>query len=198
MEKKFKITRKELMKVAEYTPKPFPKYTSSMINLLNRWAGGTHSKIVGQMSDLVPECPHKDYEKWKKWYLSKHPKAVENAVKKIMEKLNEVKEQFEKIDEKIVKMWVEDLVIDKSFWGLKIQEAILLRLQEMTGKKTRLANQKEESKGYDGFIGKEPIQIKPSTYKSASNVKTEKLRAKTIYYTKNTDGDYIIEIDEII
>lgn len=192
-----KITRKQLSKFAGYKPKEFPKYSASLINLLNRWAGGTHSKIVGQMSDLVPECPHRDYGKWKEWYLEKHPEALDKATKLIISKLEDVKKAFEKIDEKIVRMWVEDLVIDKSFWGLKIQEAILKELQELTGKKCRLANKKEESQGYDGFIDDTPLQIKPSTYKTASNVKTEKLRAKTIYYAKNQEGDYIVDISEI-
>jgi len=195
--KEFKITREELSKVANYKPKPFPKYMASIINLLNRWAGGTHAKIVGQMSDLAQECPHKDYDKWREWYLKNHPDAIDNAVKLVMTKMKDVKAQFEKIDEKIVRMWVEDLVIDKSFWGLKIQEAIIIELEKLTNKRCRLATKEEESKGIDGFVGDLPIQIKPTSYKVASNVKTEKLRAKVVYYEKNSDGDYIVDINEI-
>jgi len=66
----------------------------------------------------------------------------------------------------------------------------------MTGEKCRLANSEEERKGFDCFIGDKPVQIKPSSYKTASNVKTEKLRAKTIYYTKK-EGDYIVDISEL-
>jgi len=39
--KRFVITKKELIKVAGYKTKKFPKYTASIINLLNRWARGT-------------------------------------------------------------------------------------------------------------------------------------------------------------
>ena len=197
MDKEFKITRKQLQKVADYKPKPFPKYSASIINLLNRWARGTASQVVGQMSDLAQECPHKDYDKWREWYLQKHPEAIEKATKLIMAKLKDVAEAFVKIDEDIVRVWVEDLVIDKSFWGLKIQEAIILRLEEITKKKCRLANKQEESKGIDGFVGDLPIQIKPSSYKSASNVKNEKFRAKAVYYQKNVDGDFIVDVSEI-
>ena len=195
--KEIKITRKQLQKVADYKPKQFPKYSASIINLLNRWARGTASQVVGQMSDLAQECPYKDYDKWRAWYLEKHPDAIDKATKLIMAKLKEVAKAFEDIDEDIVKLWVEDLVIDKSFWGLKIQEAIILELEKITGEKCRLANKQEESKGIDGFVGKVPIQIKPSSYKSASNVKTEKLRAKTIYYEKNIDGDFIADYSEL-
>ncbi len=115
----------------------------------------------------------------------------------ILSKLVEVEPTIKKIDEQLVRLWVEDLVIDKSFWGLKIQEAILLRLEIITGKKCRLATAKEESKGIDGFIGEIPVQIKPSSYKTASNVKTERLRCVTIYYEKNSDGDFIVNTAEM-
>ncbi|HLD83897.1 MAG TPA: MjaI family restriction endonuclease [archaeon] len=197
MKEELKITRKQLMRVAGYTPKIYPKYTASIINLLNRWARGTASKVVGQMSDLVQESPYKDYEKWKGWYLKKHPKAIEEATKLIMAKLREVGKAFQTIDENTVRMWVEDLVIDKSFWGLKIQETILQELEKITEKSCRQATKEEERKGIDGFVGGMAVQIKPSTYKNASNVKTEKLRAKTIYYEKNRDGDYVVDISEI-
>jgi hypothetical protein len=195
--KEIKITRKQLQKVADYKPKSFPKYSASLINLLNRWARSTDAKIVGQMSDLVQECPHKDYDKWREWYLKKHPTAIDDATKLIMAKLKDVENAFKDIDEKIVKIWVEDLVIDKSFWGLKIQEAIIIELEKITNEKCRLANKQEESKGIDGFVGNIPIQIKPSSYKTASNVKNEKLRAKTIYYEKNNDGDFIVDYSEL-
>ena len=182
MDKEFKITRKELQKVADYKPKPFPKYSASIINLLNRWARGTASQVVGQMSDLAQECPHKDYDKWREWYLQKHPEAIEKATKLIMAKLKDVAEAFEKIDEDIVRVWVEDLVIDKSFWGLKIQEAIILRLEEITKKKCRLANKQEESKGIDGFVCNIPISIKPITYKTKNMLNERTQQRKGVVY----------------
>ncbi len=197
MDNQIFIKKKELMYLASYTQPPFPKYTSSLVNLLNRWARGTVAEVVGQMSDLVVECPHKDYEKWKEWYLKKYPDAIDKSVKLIMQKLLDVKESFDKIDESLVRQWVVDLVIDKSFWGLKIQEAILKKIEEESGIKCRLANKEEESKGIDGFVGKTPVQIKPTTYKSASNVKNEKLRAKIIYYSKQQDGNYVVDISEV-
>jgi len=130
--------------------------------------------------------------------LENHPKTIDEAVKLIMSKKNEVKDSFNKIDEKLVRDWVTDLVIDKSFWGLKIQEAVLLKIEKLTGKKTRLANRTEESKGIDGFIEDTPVQIKPTSYKTASNVKTENLKAKTIFYEKQASGDYLIYSDDAL
>lgn len=196
--KEFIVTKKELMHISGYKEKKFPKYTASLINLLNRWARGTADTVVGHMATLAQECPYKDYEKWKKWYFENHPNTIDEAVKLIMSKKNEVKDSFSKIDEKLVRDWVIDLVIDKSFWGLKIQEAVLLKIKELTGKKTRLANKAEESKGIDGFIENIPVQIKPTSYKTASSVKTEELRAKTIFYEKQPNGDYVIYLDDAL
>ncbi len=81
MENSFKITRKELSKVAGYTAKQFPKYSASIINLLNRWAHGTDAKIVGQMSDVIHECPHKEYADWKTWYLKKTSRSTKERNK---------------------------------------------------------------------------------------------------------------------
>ena len=41
--------------------------------------------------------------------------------------VEELKKAINQIDEKMVKSWVEDLVIDKTFIGLKFQEGILKR-----------------------------------------------------------------------
>lgn len=197
MDKEIKIRKKELQKVVNYKPKTLPTYSASIINLVNGWAKGTDNNVVGQMTELVEHFPYKDYDKWRKWYLKEHPYSIDEATKLIMAKLKDVAKAFNNIDEKQVRIWVDDLVIDKSFWGLKIQEAIILKLQGMTGEKCRLANAQEESKGIDGFIGKLPVQIKPSSYKTAINVKKETLRAKTIYYNKEKNGDYTINLKEI-
>jgi hypothetical protein len=197
MEKEFKITKERLQSLAKYQPKQFPKYTASLINLVNRWARGTASSVVGQMSDLAAECPYHDYDKWREWYLHKHPDAIDKSVRLIRTKLEEVQDAVGKIDNELIRTWVIDLVIDKSFWGLKIQEAILQELQNRTGKPCRRATSVEERKGIDGFVDGLPVQIKPSTYKTASNVRTEVLRAKTIYYRKDSNNDYIVDISEI-
>lgn len=186
------------MELAEYKPKEFPKYTPSFINLINRWAHGTDAKVVGQMSDEVIKCPYKEYDKWKEWYLNKHPTAIEDATNLIIAKIKEVKPNIENIDKNTIKVWVDDLVIDKSFWGIKVQEAILKKIQKKTGIKCRLADKEEERKGFDGFIGNNPVQIKPDTYKVASNVKTEVLRAKMISYKKIKDsGNYDVDLSEV-
>src|SRR3989338_2805609 len=146
MTKLLKITNNEMASIIGES-KNFPKYTTQIMNLANQNSQGTRPRVVGQLSDLIQECPHKTYEEWKDWYLKKHPNAVDNATKKIVEMVDNLKISIEKIDENIVKEWVEDLVLVKTFIGLCFQDVILKKISATKHKKYRLATPKEESKG---------------------------------------------------
>ena len=95
----------------------------------------------------------------------------------------------------MVRSWVEDLVIVKTFEGLKIQEAILKKLSEEKGCDYRLAEPHEESQGIDGFVGDVAYSIKPSTYNTLPNL-PESIEVKIIYYDKKRNGDVVFEIPE--
>ncbi|OQX53278.1 MAG: hypothetical protein B5M53_07145 [Candidatus Cloacimonas sp. 4484_209] len=68
--------------------KKFPKYTTQILNLANQNAQDTRPKVVGQLSELIKECPYNSYEKWTDWYLSKKPDAIDNATERILKKFN--------------------------------------------------------------------------------------------------------------
>jgi hypothetical protein len=185
------IRNEELIAEISGEAKSFPKYTTQIINLANQNAQGTRPRVVGQLSDLIQECPHKEYDKWKEWYLRKQPHAIDDATKRIFEMVENLKQAINRIDEKMVREWVKDLVIDKTFIGLKFQEAILKRVAKIKGTEYRLSNPHEESKGIDGFIGNMPVSIKPITYKT-KNMLRETIDSKIIFYDKKKEG---IEID---
>ena len=167
--------------------KEFPRYTTQILNLANQNSQGTRPRVVGQLSELIKECPEKTYEGWKNWYLAKHPKAIENASEKINEMINNLKEAIQKIDKTMIKKWVEDLVLEKTFIGLRFQEAILKKVAGIKKVKHRLSTPQEESKGIDGFIGNDAISIKPITYKTKNSLR-ENIKAKIIYYDKTKNG----------
>ena len=81
--KMIKINNKDLIKELVGEIKDFPKYTTQIINLANQNSQGTRPRVVGQLSELIQECPEKTYEGWKKWYLKEHPNAIKNATQKI-------------------------------------------------------------------------------------------------------------------
>lgn len=93
-----KIKNSELIKELTGEVKSFPKYTTQLLNLANQNAQGTVPRVVGQLSELIQECPEKTYEGWKKWYLGKHPNAIEDATNRIEEMVSKLKESIKLID----------------------------------------------------------------------------------------------------
>ena len=182
-----KIKNEELIKdcIGEVTN--FPKYTSQLINLANQNAQGTRPRVVGQMSELIQEFPGNTYQDWVEWYKRKNPKAISDATGKIYEMIDNLKRAIQIIDKNLIEQWVADLVITKTYVGLRFQESILKKIAAQKGQNYRLATPKEESSGIDGFIGDVPISIKPITYKTKGML-SEKIDTKIIYYEKDKDG----------
>jgi hypothetical protein len=188
---KVKISIREIRKYLDIETPVFPKYVAPLINLANQYAQGTRPKVVGQMSEFIQEFEGKTISEWEKWYLEKKPEAVKNATEKILQKLKELKNSLDKIDRAMVEQWVRDLVIVKTFAGLRFQEAILKKGAEIKGTNYRLSEPEEESKGIDGYIGEILVSIKPHTYDVKASL-PEHIDIKIIYYRKVDDG---IEVD---
>ena len=98
---------------------------------------------------------------------------------------------LDEINETIVEQWVRDLVIVKTFIGLRFQETILKKGAEIKGTIYRLSNIEEEAQGIDGYIGDIPVSIKPQTYEVKAAL-SEYITTKIIYYRKINKG---IEVD---
>ena len=120
-----KLTNNEISRYLGIEPRKFEKYVSPIINEANRFSKGTIPKVVGQMSDLIQEFDGQSLSEWENWYLDRSPDGISTATQKIMQMLENFKQAMEKIDQWTVEEWVKDLVITKTFLGLKIQEAIL-------------------------------------------------------------------------
>ena len=192
MEKRIKISIDEIKEIIGAESFEFPKYTTQLLNLANQNAQGTRPAIVGQMTELIQEFSGKSIREWEEWYIKKYPEAVRNASERIWGMVEKLRFAIEKIDRDMVNDWVKDLVIIKTFIGLRFQEAILSRIAEMRNTSYRLADPDEESKGIDGYIGNTPVSIKPETYKSKNSL-SERIQAEIIYYSKSKDG-IMIEI----
>jgi hypothetical protein len=185
--KKLKMKNEELTRLLDADVVSFPKYATQLINLANQNAQGTRPEVVGQMSELIQEFRGKKLEEWEKWYLSSHPEAIEKAKAKILQMIENFKQVITEIDEEMIRAWVKDLVIVKTFVGLKFQEAILKRIASYAEKSYRLSDPEEESKGIDGYIGGHPISIKPRTYESKQML-PEHIGVQIVYYEKVKDG----------
>jgi len=99
------------------------------------------------MSELSQQFTGKTLPEWEAWYVEKHPEAIKSATEKILEMVENLKDAMDKIDREMVGRWVRDLVIVKTFLGLRFQEAVLKKCAEIKKTNWRLANPSEESQG---------------------------------------------------
>lgn len=194
----FTIKNEEIVTLNGCKTPEFPKYTSQLINWANQNAQGTRPKVVGQLSELFPEyrseCDNISIDTWNDWYLNRHPDAIQHATDKIFTQVENLKEAIQLIDKDMVKKWVEDLVVSKTYNGLYVQAAILSKLAEKLDKNYRLATPEEESQGIDGYVGDTAYSIKPDTYKTMGRL-SETINVNMIYYTKKKTG-IKIEVEE--
>lgn len=190
---RIKIKNQEIIKLVSGEEVSFPKYSTQIMNLANRNAQGTRPAMVGQMSELIQEFTGKNLKEWEKWYINEKPGAIDAATEKVYEMVIKLREVTDKIDKKLVKKWVKDLLVLKTFTGLKFQEAILKRVAEILKENYTLATKQEESKGIDGYIGNKPVSIKPNSYKRQAAL-SENIDYEIIYYEKKKDG-IVVEFD---
>ena len=194
----YSITKDKIKDYNETEGNAFPKYTSQIMNLANQNAQGTRPRVVGQMSDIFPDFMNSNlkvtYENWGQYYRNVRPFAIDEATDKIYAQIENLREAIKQIDRDMVKRWVVDLVILKTFNGLYVQKAILASLADRLKKDYRLASPEEEAKGIDGYIGNDAYSIKPVSYKTMDQL-PEVINAKMIYYTKTPTG-ITIEVED--
>ncbi len=145
------------------------------------------------MSDLIQEFDGRTIDEWIDWYEERHPNARKNTSDKVEVMVDKLKDAIKKIDREMIEVWVRDLVLNKTFIGLRFQEAILKKVADIKEKEYRLATKEEESQGIDGYIGYLPVSIKPHTYKSKAGL-AEEITVQIIYYEKKENG-ITIEFD---
>ena len=87
--------------------------------------------------------------------------------------------------------WVTDLAMTETFAGMRFQESILKRLSERQNKPYRLASSEQESRGIDGYIGKQAVSIKPVTYYQKKTL-MEGITAPIVFYEKKKDCIVVI------
>jgi len=192
---KIKISSKDIRESLDMPAPTLPTYVSPILNLANRFARGTAPKVVGQMTELIQQFGGRTLDEWAKWYQEHHPDAIRAAVRLIRDKLREYRSVMDAITDGIIEEWVKDLVLAKTFVGLRAQEAILKKVAKELNMSYRLADVGEEAKGIDDFIGDTPVSIKPSGYQTQVTY-GETFPCLMIFYDKQDDGTVVVEFDE--
>lgn len=180
---KLRIPNSEVQELLTDKSFEYPKYATQIMNLANQNAQGTRPNIVGQMSDLIQEFGAGSMIEWDAWYKNGHPEAIKTATERVYRMIELLKESIQTIDKDMVRKWIEELVVVKTYCGLKFQEAILRKIAEEKQSDYRLATPEEEAQGIDGFIGNSPVSIKPITYRIMNEL-PEHIDVPIIYYDK--------------
>jgi len=183
----FTLSTKKIMADVAGPPEKYPKYTTQLINLANQNSQATRACYVGQMSELIQEFSGNSYEQWVEWYITKFPDAIDQSTDKTYAMICKMRQAMAGIDKEMVRQWMQELILTKTYAGLCFQETILKAIAEKNSTNYRLARPEEETRGIDGFIGTEPVSIKPVSYKSKSFM-PETIDAKIIYYEKVRGG----------
>jgi len=197
--------REEL--VADIDPE-FPKYTTQIMNTANQNSQGTRPATVGQLNEIIEEYkeqyPDGDFEDWKQFYFENYDgdENIEEATDKVFDMVVKMREAAEEIDREMVNRWVKDLVLYKTYTGLgRNEEAILKKLSEEYDLPYELGTAGDESKGIDGYLGSQPISVKPITYRQKARLQ-EDIDAPIVYYedysTTNALKLHLDELDEVL
>lgn len=184
---KITLRSAEMRELLDAPPPELPTYVSPILNLANRFASGTRPKVVGQMSELIQQFDGRTLDEWAAWYQEQHPDAIAEAVRLIRNKLSEFRRVIDNITDEMIELWVKDLVLVKTFVGLKFQEAILKKVAEFTGLDYSLATPEQEARGIDGLVGDREVSIKPASWKDQV-IQRENLQGVLIYYRKTDNG----------
>lgn len=183
----FTIENHKIVEEATGPRAPYPKYTTQLINIANQNSQATRPAHVGQLSELIQEFPGSTYEEWVSWYGEKHPGAIDRAADKTFAMIEKMRGAMAEIDKPMVRRWIEELVLAKTFAGLNFQSSILKAIAGKTDTTWRLATPDEESKGIDGYIGDRPVSIKPTSY-AVMQALPETIAVPIIYYEKVRGG----------
>ncbi|HEY3295264.1 MAG TPA: MjaI family restriction endonuclease [bacterium] len=189
-----KLSSDRIRALLDADPLQLPPYTSQLLNLANQNAQGTRPRVVGQMSELIQEFDGKTLQEWEAWYLGRYADRLTVAKDRIKAMVTKLQAAILAIDDQMIDDWLRDLVIVKTFVGLRFQEAILAEVSRSVDGGYRLSEPSEEARGIDGFINGVPVSIKPVTYKVKSQL-AESLQGCLIYYEK-IDNDLRVEFNE--
>jgi len=196
MKSKIKISNDEITRLLDEEPASFEKYISPILNMANRFAHGTNAKIVGQMTELIQQFPGGSLSDWEQWYIENHPEAIENASRKIQQEIEALKIAIERIDEETILKWARDLIVIKTFIGLKFQDAILKKVSDILNTSYTIATTEQESHGIDGFIDDKPVSIKPESYKQMQAL-PEHIDHRMIHY-KKAKGGIVVDYSDLL
>ena len=182
-----KIKREELRGKQMGEIFDFPEFTVELIQLANHKAKGTRRKVIGNTAEMIERFNGKSYEEWQDWYEVERPRAIDQATDKIFETVKKMALALEKVDRDMVRKWVLESVLKKTYAASRIQEVVLKKLSSIRKEPCRLPDEAEQEAEIDGFIGDQAFRIRPVShyFKPPALPPAD---CETVYFEKVRDG----------
>lgn len=208
MVKKIKTISKESLRNSnkstygiDYKPK---KYHSAFLNTVNKDARSSRPETVGKLAtEIFPEYLEQSTEAspigWKEHYQEVYPEQYKEGLEKFKKQFDAEKEAINNITEQDLNDYYDDLMFNKTFAGLYVQDKILKDIADENNAIYRKPSATEEGRGIDGYIDDVPYSVKSETYRNSAAKNNETINAKMVYYTENKKSktiDYYIEEED--
>jgi hypothetical protein len=190
---------------AKYTPSTtnveYPKYFKLQVNMANQVSRATSKKNIGNLNELFTRfrsntrLQDQTVENWKAYYTERYPEAIATATQKVADKYLEIIQNVGNPNTKklnkhlsgLIAIWVEALIIEKTYNGMMAQVQVLSHLAQHNSMKITRATSSEDSQGIDGYIGNTSVNVKPASYNPI------RIAADQVVYYKTVSGKLVIK-----
>ena len=152
-----KVEQDEMAVLSGETTPNTPNYCSQLLHLANQDLNDSVPQVLSRIRNLERHVNSDRRIDWSGLDKPKMNSSEEDAVKQMMDMLNQLKESLETIDEQTVKHFVHDQLVSDTFLGEKVIESILMKVAVSHNTFYEVA----EKEDFDGYIGTTPVVIKP-------------------------------------
>ena len=166
----------------------FPDLTSDLISLANHLSKATTRKKLGNPTSVIEEFEGKTFEDWERFYEQKRPGALDTASREIYDVMAKLRKALELVDKELVRHWVEEAVLKRTYAVWRIQETILRHIAKRQGKPFRQADDQESEAGIDGFIDECPFSVRPISHYFKGPPEEQDAQVDVVYFEKAKSG----------
>lgn len=196
------ISKGERRRIAVGQDLDYPRYTTKIINLACHTSQATNRGSVGSIDEILEEFeaknPDATFEDWVEYYKEQHngEVKVQRAAKKTHDMVENMREAIELITYEMIREWVEDLIIYKSYMGFDAREVIIPKLGSELQVSSRLASPEEMADGISGYLGDQPICLRSLKHDDGPAM-YEDPGVPVVYYEETDSGGYRVEMSEL-
>lgn len=166
----------------------FPDLTSELISLANHLSKATTRKKLGNPTSVIEEFEGKTFEDWERFYEQKRPGALDTASREIYDAMAKLRKALKLVDKELVRHWVEEAVLKRTYAVWRIQETILRHIAKLQGKPFRQADDQESEAGIDGFIDECPFSVRPISHYFKGPPEEQDAQVDVVYFEKAKSG----------